>query len=85
MNRIEEISQEAAIFAANKTQDIRAGAGFMQTYNLKFAELLIIECNARAQQYIAECGEVNSLPDHVILTHFGLSITLPGDIVCQKQ
>ena len=31
----------------------------------KFAKMIIHECYKSANQYIAECGEVNSLPESV--------------------
>ena len=72
MNRIETLSLEAAKFAANTTHVVRAGAGVMQAYNNKFAELLIRECNTQVVNYVAVCGEVSSIPDYVILEHFGI-------------
>jgi len=38
----------------------------------KFAELIIKECQKCVSQYIHECGEVASLPDHVLNRHFGV-------------
>jgi len=37
-----------------------------------FAELIIRECQHRVEQYINECGEVASMPDTVIMKHFGV-------------
>jgi hypothetical protein len=39
----------------------------------KFAELLVKECQLRVEQYINECGEVASMPDTVIMKHFGVT------------
>jgi hypothetical protein len=38
----------------------------------KFAELIIKECQKSANQYISDCGEVNSLPETVFNKHFGV-------------
>jgi hypothetical protein len=38
----------------------------------KFAELIVRECQLRVEQYINECGEVASIPDTVIMKHFGV-------------
>ena len=38
----------------------------------KFAELIVRECQLRVEQYINECGEVASMPDTVIMKHFGV-------------
>lgn len=38
----------------------------------KFAELIVQECNNRANQYISDCGEVASLPDRILEEHFGV-------------
>ena len=38
----------------------------------KFAELIVKECQHRVEQYINECGEVASMPESVIMKHFGV-------------
>jgi hypothetical protein len=38
----------------------------------KFAELIVRECQLRVERYIYECGEVASMPDAVIMKHFGI-------------
>ena len=38
----------------------------------KFVELIVEECNNRANQYIRDCGEVSCLPDRILEEHFGL-------------
>ena len=38
----------------------------------RFAELIVRECQFRVEQYINECGEVASMPDTVIMKHFGV-------------
>ena len=38
----------------------------------KFAELIIKECQLRVEQYINDCGQVSSIPDTVIMKHFGV-------------
>ena len=39
---------------------------------LKFAELIVRECTNHVNQYINDCGEVASLPDYVLESHFGI-------------
>ena len=39
---------------------------------VKFAQLIVQECQLRVEQYINECGEIASLPDTVIMKHFGV-------------
>ena len=38
----------------------------------KFAELIVRECQHRVEQYINGCGEVASMPNTVIMKHFGV-------------
>jgi hypothetical protein len=38
----------------------------------KFAELIVRECQHQVEQYIYECGEIASIPDTVIMKHFGV-------------
>ena len=38
----------------------------------KFAELIVRECTNHVNQYINDCGEVASLPDYVLESHFGV-------------
>jgi len=38
----------------------------------KFAELIVRECQNRVEQYIRDCREIGSLPDTVIMKHFGV-------------
>ena len=45
---------------------------FTWLFNEKFAELIVRECQLRVEQYINECGEVASMPDTVIMKHFGV-------------
>jgi uncharacterized protein involved in tolerance to divalent cations len=40
----------------------------------QFAELIVKECQLRVEQYINECGEVASMPDTVIMKHFGVEL-----------
>ena len=38
-----------------------------------FAELIIRECNTLVENYISDCGgEIGTLPDDVLLVHFGV-------------
>jgi hypothetical protein len=39
-----------------------------------FAELIVRECQLRVEQYINECGEIASIPDTVIMKHFGVEL-----------
>jgi len=39
---------------------------------IKFSELIVRECQLLVDQYINECGEVASMPDTVIMKHFGI-------------
>lgn len=43
-----------------------------QKFAERFAELIVKECQLRVERYINDCGEVNSIPDTVILEHFGV-------------
>lgn len=55
------------------TTIIYSGPGEIEEFDKeKFAELLIQECQSRVEQYISDCGEIGSLPDSVIIEHFGL-------------
>jgi hypothetical protein len=38
----------------------------------KFAELIVRECQDCVEHYIRDCGEIGSLPDTVIMKHFGV-------------
>jgi hypothetical protein len=38
----------------------------------KFAELIVRECQDRVEHYIRDCGKIGSLPDTVIMKHFGV-------------
>jgi hypothetical protein len=40
----------------------------------KFAELIVKECQHRVEQYINECGEVASMPESVLMKHFGVEL-----------
>ena len=41
-------------------------------FTKKFAELIVRECQHQVEQYIYECGEIASIPDTVIMKHFGV-------------
>ena len=51
--------------------DVRAGYIYPEGME-KFAELIVRECQYRVERYISDCGEISSLPDKVIIEHFGL-------------
>lgn len=38
----------------------------------KLADLIVQECNKRANQYIHDCGEVGCLPERILEEHFGI-------------
>jgi hypothetical protein len=39
----------------------------------RFAELIVLECQSRVQQFIDECVEIGCLPKTVLIDHFGAS------------
>lgn len=39
---------------------------------IKFAQLIIQECQKATDKYIANCGEVACLPEYVFQNHFGV-------------
>lgn len=39
---------------------------------MRFAELIIQECNYKANKYIDDCVEVSSIPEWVLTSHFDL-------------
>ena len=45
---------------------------YTDTRDKIFAELIIKECQLRVEQYINDCGQVSSIPDTVIMKHFGV-------------
>lgn len=62
--RIRELANEAGLPTYNPEG--------VPTKLEKFAELIVKECQHRVEQYINECGEVASMPDRVIMKHFGV-------------
>ena len=66
-DRIETLAKAAGYDMINKAA-MRA-LGFDVE---KFAELIVLECQLRVEQYINECGEIASIPDTVIMKHFGV-------------
>ena len=46
--------------------------GYGQAWEDKFAELIVKECQHRVEQYINDCGEIASMPESVIMKHFGV-------------
>ena len=55
-------------------QDINGRVGFQWDDEDKqeLAELIVQECQNRVEQYIRDCREISSLPDTVIMKHFGV-------------
>jgi hypothetical protein len=45
---------------------------YTQEWIQGFAQLIVRECQHRVEKYINECGEVASMPDTVIMKHFGV-------------
>jgi hypothetical protein len=39
---------------------------------VKFAELIVQECQRQVKEYFHACGDIGTLPDFVILEHFGV-------------
>ena len=72
--RIQKLYDQADKFAKeNRTQTISGpGNNYFELFHEKFAELIVRECQHRVEQYINECGEVASMPDTVIMKHFGV-------------
>ena len=40
----------------------------------KFAELIVRDCQSRVEQYIYHRGGVTSMPDTVLIKHFGVEL-----------
>ena len=55
-------------------QDINGRVGFQWDDEDKqeLAELIVRECQNRVEQYIRDCRDISSLPDTVIMKHFGV-------------
>ena len=69
--RIKEIAEQAK---AESSQWLGSKPAITITYDEleKFAELIVQECQDRVEHYIRDCGEIGSLPDTVIMKHFGV-------------
>jgi hypothetical protein len=67
--RILKLKNQAAEYA-NEVFEYH-GKDYREIVMEKFAELIVAECQERVEHYIRDCGEINSLPDTVILKHFG--------------
>ena len=74
--RIQKLYDQADKFAQeNRTQTISGpGNNYFELFHEKFAELIVKECQFRVEQYINECGEIASMPDTVIMKHFGVEV-----------
>ena len=68
--RIKELELEAAYGIIDPNEPFTAEE--FRNFTKKFAELIVRECQLRVEQYINECGEVASMPDTVIMKHFGV-------------
>jgi hypothetical protein len=68
--RIKQLAEQARINVSQKNYGyywVESADGIE-----KFAELIVRECTNRVNQYINDCGEVSSLPDYVLESHFGV-------------
>ena len=74
--RIKELDQQAVDYANNvcDANGIYKGKEYLTVVKEKFAELIVQECQFRVEQYINECGEIASMPDTVIMKHFGVEV-----------
>jgi len=68
--RIKQLMIQATEYA-NEQNELH-GVGYVITFKEKFAELIVLECQHRVEQYINECGEIASMPKSVIMEHFGV-------------
>jgi hypothetical protein len=69
--RIRELKQQAIDYV-DSVDDGLGIEEYRELVDLKFAELIVAECQHRVEQYINECGEVASMPKSVIMKHFGV-------------
>lgn len=71
--RIQELAGQAREFATTRhpVSNIVLSVN-SDKFEEKFAELIVRECQLRVEQYINECGEIASIPDTVIMKHFGV-------------
>lgn len=71
--RIQELAGQAREFATTRhpVSNIVLSVN-SDKFEEKFAELIVQECQLRVEQYINECGEIASIPDTVIMKHFGV-------------
>jgi len=67
--RIRELAEQALKHPDNDNDGLTV---FDNDELKKFAELIVRECQLRVERYIYECGEVASMPDAVIMKHFGI-------------
>ena len=67
--RIKELAEQ---FKTNFSIDEYSQFGIHWDNVDEFAELIVRECQLRVQQYINNCGEIASIPDTVIMKHFGV-------------
>jgi len=67
--RIQELAEQAEDWADKQNF---YESDYRDYFNKKFAELIVRECQERVEHYIRDCGEIGSLPDTVIMKHFGV-------------
>jgi len=69
--RIRQLALQAEKIVKSKypNDDMNVGVARMMDV---FGELIVKECQRRVEEYIGDCGEINSLPDIVIMEHFGV-------------
>ena len=65
--RIKELAEQATY----QVYDSRTGLA--DKFDIeKFAELIVRDCQSRVEQYIYHRGGVTSMPDTVLIKHFGV-------------
>jgi len=71
--RIQQLAEQAGLrFTQLMSNPMVPVVDGKETDLAKFAELIVKECQHRVEQYINECGEVASMPESVIMKHFGV-------------
>ena len=75
MNKlIQKLDKQAVDYALSvcDANGVYQGKEYLSVVKEKFAELIVRECQHRVEQYINGCGEVASMPNTVIMKHFGV-------------
>ena len=69
--RIKELLKQASKLA-NTEENKDFDRNFDMIVAEKFAELIVRDCQSRVEQYIYHRGGVTSMPDTVLIKHFGV-------------